>query len=332
MSAWTRRDFIRSTGLAGGAAFMTGAAMLHASPSEGTHMPEALLQGVCDLHVHAAPDVTPRSVDELGLVREARQAEYRALMFKSNEWSCHDRAWLIRQIFPDFHCFGSLCMNHCYGDRVNPHAAAMAVKTTGGLCKCIWMPTQAAAWQHAHDKLPGKGIPVLSDTGRVLPEVIRVMEVCAEADIIFATGHSSPEESLVLAGMARDVGVRKFVVTHANSHIWRLSRAQVMRVAELGGYLEYSYITNLWGPGTSLPAFARMSDADFVTYARLIPERSFITTDLGQPGMPHPLEGMRRCVRTLLRAGMSRQDIDLLIRKNPATLMGLDNDDDRRSS
>ena len=235
MSAWTRRDFIRSTGLAGGAAFMTGAAMLHASPSEGTHMPEALLQGVCDLHVHAAPDVKPRSVDELGLVREARQAGYRALMFKSNEWSCHDRAWLIRQIFPDFHCFGSLCMNHCYGDRVNPHAAAMAVKTTGGLCKCIWMPTQAAAWQHAHDKLPGKGIPVLSDT-------------------------------------------------------------------------------------------------DFVTYARLIPERSFITTDLGQPGMPHPLEGMRRCVRTLLRAGMSRQDIDLLIRKNPATLMGLDNDDDRRSS
>lgn len=204
MSAWTRRDFIKSTGLAGGAAFMTGAAMLHASPSEGTHMPEALLQGVCDLHVHAAPDVKPRSVDELGLVREARQAGYRALMFKSNEWSCHDRAWLIRQIFPDFHCFGSLCMNHCYGDRVNPHAAAMAVKTTGGLCKCIWMPTQAAAWQHAHDKLPGKGIPVLSDTGRVLPEVIRVMEVCAEADIIFATGHSSPEESLVLAGMARD--------------------------------------------------------------------------------------------------------------------------------
>ena len=59
MSAWTRRDFIRSTGLAGGAAFMTGAAMLHASPSEGTHMPEALLQGVCDLHVHAAPDVKP---------------------------------------------------------------------------------------------------------------------------------------------------------------------------------------------------------------------------------------------------------------------------------
>ena len=109
MSAWTRRDFIRSTGLAGGAAFMTGAAMLHASPSEGTHMPEALLQGVCDLHVHAAPDVKPRSVDELGLVREARQAGYRALMFKSNEWSCHDRAWLIRQIFPDFHCFGSLC-------------------------------------------------------------------------------------------------------------------------------------------------------------------------------------------------------------------------------
>lgn len=306
---------------------MAGAAggpLAQAAPVEGSAVRGDMLKGVSDIHVHAAPDVKARAIDELSFAREAKKAGYRSVMFKSNEWSCHDRVYLIRQALPDFACFGSLCMNRTHGDSVNVYAAEMAVKTTGNFCKCIWMPTQAAAYQHAHDRLPGKGIPVLSDTGKVLPEVTRVMELCAEADIIFATGHSSPEESLVLAQQAKEVGVGKFVVTHANSHIWKMTRAQIMRVAELGGFIEYSYITNLWGPGTGVPMNEQMSDDEFAAYAAIIPERSFITTDLGQVDMPHPLEGMRMCINALLKRGMSRKNIDLMVRTNPAMLVGLD--------
>lgn len=326
-SVWTRRGFIKAAGIVGGAALMAGAAgkpSAHAAPLENSAVQDEMLKGVSDIHVHAAPDVKARAIDELSFAREAQKAGYRSVMFKSNEWSCHDRVYLIRQALPGFACFGSLCMNRTHGDSINVYAAEMAVKTTGNYCKCIWMPTQAAAYQHAHDKLPGKGIPVLSDTGKVLPEVTRVMELCAEANIIFATGHCSPEESLVLAQQAKEVGVGKFVVTHANSHIWKMTRAQVMRVAELGGFIEYSYITNLWGPGTGVPMNERMSDDEFVAYAGIIPERSFITTDLGQIDMPHPLEGMRMCIRALLGGGVSQKNIDMMVRTNPAMLMGLD--------
>lgn len=325
-SVWTRRGFIKATGIVGGAALMAGATggpLAHAAPVEGSAVQDDMLKGVSDIHVHAAPDVKARAIDELSFAREAQKAGYRSVMFKSNEWSCHDRVYLIRQALPDFACFGSLCMNRTHGDSVIVYAAEMAVRTTGNFCKCIWMPTQAAAYQHAHDKLPGKGISVLSDTGKVLPEVIRVMELCAEADIIFATGHSSPEESLVLAHQAKEVGVGKFVVTHANSHIWKMTRAQIMRVAEFGGFIEYSYITNLWGPGTGVPMNERMSDDEFVAYASIVPERSFITTDLGQVNMPHPLDGMRMCISALLRGGVSRNNIDMMVRANPAMLMGL---------
>lgn len=326
-SVWTRRAFIRAAGMVGGAAFMAGVAdrpLVQAASSGITDVADDMLTGVSDIHVHAAPDVKARAIDELSFAREAKKVGYRSVMFKSNEWSCHDRVYLIRQALPDFACFGSLCMNRTHGDSVNAYAAEMAVRTTGNCCKCIWMPTQAAAYQHAHDRLPGKGIPVLSDTGKVLPEVVRVMEVCAEADIIFATGHCSPEESLTLAQKAKEVGVGKFVVTHANSHIWKMTRAQILRVAELGGFIEYSYITNLWGPGTGVPMNERMSDDEFVAYAAMIPERSFITTDLGQVDMPHPLEGMRMCISTLLRGGVSQNNIDMMVRTNPAMLMGLD--------
>ena len=74
---------------------------------------------------------------------------------------------------------------------------------------------------------------------------------------------------------------------------------------EPGGFIEYSYITKLWGPGTGVPMNERMSDTEFVAYAEIIPERSFITTDLGQVDMPYPLEGMRMCIRPLIIDGGS---------------------------
>lgn len=52
---------------------------------------------------------------------------------------------------------------------------------------------------------------------------------------------------------------------------------QIKQCMELGAW---SYITNLWGPETGLPDFSRMSDETFADFARINPERSFVTTDL----------------------------------------------------
>lgn len=104
---------------------------------------DELLKGVCDIHIHAAPDVRERCINEFDFACKAKKLGYRAVMYKSNEWSCHDRAYLIRQSLPDFEVFGSFCMNYAVGDKINVHAAKMAVETTGHCCKCIWMPTMA---------------------------------------------------------------------------------------------------------------------------------------------------------------------------------------------
>ncbi len=186
----SRRHFIKTATLAAG-----GAVLMTTTVSDGDAFAissENILAGVSDIHIHAAPDSRPRSITELGFAREAQQAGYRAVMYKSNDWSCHDRAFLIREALPGFEVFGSLIMNRLLGDRVNVHAAEQALKTTGNLCRCIWMPTLDAAYHCAQEKRTG-GIPVVDASGRVLPEVVRVMKICAEAGIIFATGHSSPQ-------------------------------------------------------------------------------------------------------------------------------------------
>lgn len=332
----SRRDFIKGSVMAGGAMLISGVLPVKAETLSSLavenienvggdrQMPaDELLKGVSDIHLHAAPDSKARLGNELEFARAARKSGYKSMLFKSNDFSCHDRAYLIQQELPDFEVYGSLCMNRVHGDKVNAYAAEKAVNTTGNLCRCIWMPTQDAVYQNMRYHNRKEGIPVLDDAGQVLPEVVRVMEICSDANIIFATGHSSPEESIVLARKAREVGVRKLVVTHANSGIWKMTHEQIRRCMDLGAWIEYSYITNLWGSGTGLPDFEQMSDREFADFARIAPERSIITTDLGQVGMPHPVEGMRRCILALLENGLTQKQVDFMVRTNPSILTGL---------
>lgn len=327
MAEMTRREFLKGAVMAGSAAVLGGftdfgtAGAMAAAGDLPQYDP--LLDGVCDIHMHLAPDVKPRCTDEFTFARQAKAAGYRAVMYKSNEWSCHDRAYLIRQALPDFEVFGSFCMNFTYGDKINVYAAKMAVQTTGKTCRCIWMPTQAAVYHQNCFGQKGAGIPV-SENGRLLPDVVKVMEICAENDIIFATGHSAPEESILMAAKAHEMGFKKLVVTHPNTTVWKMTADQIKRCAELGAYIEYCYLGRLWGEGTSMPEYVRQSGEEFLNYVNIVPERSFISTDLGQYGMPNPLDGMRACIKELQQAGLGQRVIDILVRKNPAYLIGLE--------
>lgn len=71
-------------------------------------------------------------------------------------------------------------MNRVFGNKVNAFAVSKAIATTGNLCRCIWMPTQDSVYQNFRYHGTKDGIPVLDENGRVLSEVVRVMEICAE--------------------------------------------------------------------------------------------------------------------------------------------------------
>lgn len=324
----TRRDFLKSTALTSAALVISP--IIHGKTmdiiSSNYNVDEVpageLLNGVSDIHIHAMPDSSERLSDEYSIAVAAFKAGYKSVMFKSNDFSCHDRAYIINKALPGFNVFGSLCMNSVHGNQVNVSAAEKAVKTSGGLCRCIWMPTSDAAYPKKVMGSKEHGIPVLDDSGHVLPEVVKVMEICAGANIMFATGHSSPEESIVMAQKAKEIGLEKFVVTHANSMMWKMTHDQIRECIDLGAYIEYCYLPCLWGEGTGLSGFPRMDSEEFSGFIRLTPQRSFITTDLGQVGMPHPLDGMRSCISQLISMGVSERDINLMVRTNPAFLVG----------
>lgn len=170
-----RRKFIKNSVLAGGAIIASNSIpakamriidIHNADTTSGTEKYDSLLKNVCDIHIHAKPDSRERSVDEYGFMKDAMAAGYRAVMFKSNDFSCHDRAYIIRQALPGAECFGSFCMNRVHGDKVNPFAAQKAVDTSGGLCRCIWMPTLDAAYQYQMKNEKEKAFPYWTITDK----------------------------------------------------------------------------------------------------------------------------------------------------------------------
>ena len=57
-----------------------------------------------------------------------------------------------------------------------------------------------------------------------------------------------------------------------------------------------------------------------------------LSTDLGQPDTPPPVDGLREYAARLRAAGFSVDDIRRMMQTNPARLLGLENDETRGGS
>ena len=284
-------------------------------------MTELSLQGSLDLHVHCEPDVKARDINDISMAKRCVTSGMRGFLIKAHDWSTHDRAAIAHLEVPECEVFGSVCMNLTHGSRVNPFVVKQALKTWGNRCRCIWLPTRDS--DHDMRRQGARGISVVDERGRVLPEVIRTMELCAEADITLASGHCGNHAVTALAKAARNVGLHKFVVTHATSFPWLISPDNVKICLEYGAFIEHSYLALIWGPGTPFPLFEPTATETMMDYIRLCPEQTLLTTDLGSAGMLLPDAGLLAFMKLLYEHGFSVDTIDLMTKRIPAMLAGL---------
>ena len=279
------------------------------------------IEGVVDLHVHSAPDSGPRSIGSLQLARIARDAGMRALLLKNHYAPTAGLAFVVERAVPGIRVFGGIALNASTG--INPVAVEHMARTTGGHGKVVWMPTFDSEHYHRVLSPNPNRIPVSSD-GELLPGVLHVLDVMAEHRLTLATGHSSPEESLLLIREAKQRGIDRILVTHPLSPPVGMSVAMQRRAAELGAMLEYPVGTAL----ESNPQWEGTAEEKFQAYVDAIreigPESVVISSDLGQSMNPIHTDGLAVFLAKLLAAGFSQADVDRMARTNPAWLLGLD--------
>lgn len=269
------------------------------------------LTGVIDLHVHAGPDVRPRKLDAVALARAAKAAGMRALLLKSHHTITADLAQVVEGVVGGIRVFGGVTLNEPVGG-LNPEAVRAAIALGA---KEIFMPTHSAANQRRHDGKTG-GIIILDDAGRLRNDVRPILALVAEADVILGTCHLSPEEILVLVGEARRAGVRKVLVNHPELNSLAIPLAMQKAMASEGAFFERMHLHG--NSATDLPGLAAMTRAVGI-------ERTVLVTDLGAAGYDlDPIQGMREFLQQMVTQGFSQAEIDLMARRTPARLLGLD--------
>jgi hypothetical protein len=276
--------------------------------------PAEIVRGAIDTHVHSFPDVIPRKLDDVELVRQARAAGMRALVLKCHHACTCERAYLLNQFLPEVRVFGGLVLNETAGG-FNPHAVDAALKM--GATQ-VWMPTKSAANHRRH--LGGRGGLSILDGTKLLGEVALILRQIAEADAILATGHLSPEESRVLVEEALSAGVRRISITHPEWGVTAVPVAVQKDMARSGFvFFERCLVSTRPDLQATVP---------FETLAQQIREVGVATTiaatDYGLPQLPSPAEGLADYAARLLQSGFSADDVRRMVRDNPARLLRLE--------
>jgi hypothetical protein len=289
-------------------------------------MPEAnlddLLRGSIDMHLHPGPDVFPCRLDALEAARQARQAGMRAIVIKNHSYPTTPLAVILKQLVPEVGIIGSICLDYEVGglnaDALEKHAQMGA--------RVVWMPTfssrnSRAKMRKLGIKLEGEGFSILDSDGKLVPEVHKVLEIIKDNRMVLASGHMSPVETVALVERAHRIGIDKVVITHPldvefieDSH----TLEELQRLAAMGAFIEQTFVT-------MLPTeFCHDPKLRSEAIRAIGVEHCIMSTDLGQYWNLPPAEGMRFFMATLLRVGISEQEIEVMAKRNPARLLDLD--------
>ncbi len=270
------------------------------------------LAGVIDLHFHTGPDSRPRSVTDVEAARLARDAGLRAILLKNHFTMTADRAALAMEHVDGIEIYGGLVLNRAVGG-INPEAVRQMVQFTGGRGKVVWLPTFDAEYYVTAAGGTEPFVSVMADRAPV-PAVLEVFSLVAEHDLTLAMGHSSPGEVLRLIPEARRRGVRRILVTHVFGQ--EATREQMREMASLDALMEIDWLAVYSGS---------LQIEDYASAIREIgADRFVMSSDLGQADTPLHVDGLRAYVRALRGAGISQDEIDVMARRNPARLLGLD--------
>ena len=275
------------------------------------------LQGIIDIHAHADPDKTPRSLDVLELARMYRDRGVRGVVLMNHFDQTAGLAYLVRKQVPGLEVFGGIVLNHLIGG-MNPHAVEHFTRIEGGYGRIVYMPTVDSEHEIRQGRNPSAPFVRISKDGELLPEVLGMLDLIASYNLVLSTGHSSEAEIIMLTQEAKKRGVRQVLVT--NPMYWAISMSieQMKKAADLGAYIEFIY----YSVGRS---GAKVTLQDYAEAIKAIgPARCILSSCGGQAELPIHTFAWSELFRGMRENGIAEEDIDRMARSNPARLLGLD--------
>jgi Family of unknown function (DUF6282) len=298
--------------------------MAHAAeappPSERAR---ALVEGGYDLHIHVAPDVPRRRIDDVALAHRFAELKLAGFGLKSHYTSTAERAQIVSSVAPGVRAIGTITLNQAVGG-MNPLAVEIAAREGA---RIVWMPTVDSPAETAGrtEPRPGDKVPlwaglqhelhslglsiepvhVTDDAGALLPETREVLRAIARHGLILATAHLGRDDTFAVVDGALEEGVEHIVVTHPEFPCQDFSIADQVELSGKGCRLERCLSTPLSGKTTWEHVYEGVRAVGV--------ERSLFSSDFGNPDYPAVEDGLALWADRLLGAGFAGDEVRELI-------------------
>lgn len=298
-----------------------------------TERARELIHGAFDPHVHVAPDFAERRITDLELAGRFRELGLAGFGLKSHYTATVERAAVVSAAMPGVRALGAIVLNHAVGGL---NATAVEVAARQG-ARIVWLPTVSSVneFSEVEHAEPSGRVPVwvafelalrsagvrprpvrvLDDGGRVVPELVEVMEVVAHHGLVLATGHLSRSEIPTVVEAAVAARVETIVVTHPEFPSQGLPPEEQRRLAERGALMERVFTTPYTGKCTW--------DAVFEATRAVGPSHTVWGSDLGQVFNPPVEDGLALMADRFLEAGFSEEEVRTMAVSNTRRLAGV---------
>ena len=285
----------------------------------------SIIESAIDFHIHSSPDVIPRRLDDFEVAESAARSHMKAVVLKNHYASTAARAVLVNKIVPQIEVFGGIVLNHSVGG-INPEAVTAMHRIGGKYGKVVWLPTVDSEHHLKVFHKSGIGIKV-AENGKVLPETAAVLKIVARDHLVLETGHISSEEVMAVVQQAHLLNIKNILITHAMADVPGLSLENMKTAAQMGAFLELAFVNDLMGENAADDGhkdWHQVSIKKMAAAIKLIGAEHFVmSTDLGRKPDPLPAEGYKLFVEKLINEGISPHEIDLMMKHNPARLLGI---------
>ena len=288
----------------------------NAKPSVDQKLTDPALIGSIDLHAHHGPDAYGRQWDAFEVAKLARERGMRAIVLKNHWTETAGLAWMARKYAtPGFDVFGSVTLDSPVGG-VNPMAVRYMVDVEGGYGRIVWMPTHDSEHEIDYNK-ETRTRAIVSRNGKLIPEVLEVLDLIKQHNLTLATGHVTPEEVKLILTEARARGITRIIITHPllAAQFTDMSLPQMQEAVKLGGAIEIT------AGAVSRDGPAKTKAVEVIK--ALGTQHVFVASDSGLVGTPNHPDAMAQAAKGLRAAGFSEDDLNWMFKKTPARLLGL---------
>jgi len=284
----------------------------------------ALLEGAIDFHIHSAPDVYPRLLNDVELALSARENGMRAILIKNHYFETASRAKIASEV-ADFDVFGGIALNLTNGG-INAHAVRMALKMGA---KQIWLPTVHSRYfvenkshvSHLATEIGSdvQGIYLLNEDGSLREDLYPIFDLIAEFDAILGTGHVTKEEAKIAVKEAAKRGVKRIMVTHPVATFVHYSYEDMKEILDLGA----TYLEHTWNDVTRQVSHPLEIKTLVEVIKTMGAKNNIMSTDAGQWLNPPAAQQMGIYIKEVLKGGVSEKDVRTMVTDNPARMLGL---------